>query len=76
MKTENYTLTMNRQEMIRLSQACLHVIFDMKNEMSNDENCPEYRRNVVLPNSIKMWERIMKQVDDQIDAQDAANGIG
>lgn len=75
MKEENYTLTMNRQEMIRLSQACLHVIWDMKDEMNNDKNCPEHHRNVVLPNSIKMWERIMKQVDDQIEAQDVANGI-
>ena len=76
MKTENYTLTKNRQEMIRLSQACLHVIIDMEDEMNNDENCPEYRREVVLPNSIKMWELIRKQVDDQIAAQDTANGIG
>ena len=73
---ENYTLTMNRQEMLRLSQACLHVIHDMKDEMNHSEDCPEYRRTVVLPNSIKMWERIMKEVDDQIDEQDAANGIG
>jgi hypothetical protein len=76
MKTENYTLTMNRQEMIRLSQACLHVIIYMEDEMNNDENCPEYRREVVLPNSIKMWKLIRKQVNDQIAAQDSANGIG
>ena len=66
---ENYTLTMNRLDILRLSQACLHIIFDMQDE-TRDPNCDEYRREHVLPESVAMWRRIMEEVDRQVDAQD------
>ena len=65
---------MNRQDMLRLTQACLALIIDMEDEMKSSD-CTEYRRDHVLPQSVAMWRRIKEEVDRQIDAQDITNGI-
>lgn len=71
MNENEYTIRVNRLEMCKLMQACSSVIWDMRNEMSNDPNCPEYRRSHVLPESIKMWQELHDKVQRQLDCQDA-----
>lgn len=71
---KNYTLNISRSDICKILTACTEVIIAKDTEMRLDENCPEYRRGHVLPESIKMWrelhDEIMKQLDEQDKKQD------
>lgn len=71
MNENEYTIRVNRLEMCRLMQACSNIVMEMKDEMKNDPDCPTYRRERVLPESIKMWQELHDKVQRQLDCQDA-----
>lgn len=67
----NYTLKLNRSDICKLLTACTNIMIDMRTEMEYDEECPEYRRRHVLPESIKMWEKLHDLIETQLDEQDS-----
>lgn len=67
---DTYTLKLNRLDICKLLTACTTIKWGMIEEMNNDPDCPEYRRDHVLPNSIKMWEQLYEQIETQLDEQD------
>lgn len=71
----NYTLNMHRTEVCDLMMACTALIIELENEMKHDETCPQYRREHVLPESIKKWKRLHDMLKEQLDTQDIENGI-
>lgn len=50
--TSNYTLTLDRLEICDLMLACTGIVIDSKMEMERDPNCPQYRMEHVLPETI------------------------
>ena len=74
MLNENdYVIQLNRLEICRVMQACTGIIIGMKNEMRNDPECPQYRREHVLPESIAMWQKLHDKIEKQLDILDALN---
>lgn len=69
--TENYLLTLSRLDICDLMLACTGIIIDAKTEMKSDPDCPEYRREHVLPETIKKWQSLHDLLEKQLDAQDA-----
>ena len=69
--TNEYTITLNRQDISRLLLACTSIIVDSRFEMTNDPKCPEYRKTEVLPATIKMWQKIHDNLEKQLQEQDA-----
>lgn|GEM_PF-4027760 len=72
MKNDNImTLELRRLNVCDLQIALTGLIWDMKREMNNDPECSEYRKTVVLPASIKKWEKLKAEISKQFDEQDA-----
>lgn len=65
------TLELRRLNVCDLQIALTGLIWSMKNEMNNDPECPEYRKTVVLPASIKKWEKLKAEISKQFEEQDA-----
>lgn len=68
---ENYTLNLKRSDICKMLTACTSIWIEMDDEMRNDPDCPEYRREHVLPESIKMWRALHDEIEKQLDEQDA-----
>lgn len=66
--TENMIITVTRSEMIRISQALLHVAMDFRDEIEAPETSEDQRKSCI--SSLQMWEEIRAKVDSQFDAQD------
>lgn len=71
MNTEKYTITLTRLEVCDLLLACTHVKWDAINEMEKDPECPEYRRKVVLPGTVKKWGNLHDKIENQLHGLDA-----
>jgi hypothetical protein len=65
------TLNLRRLNVCDLQLALTGLIGDMKREMNSDPECPKYRKTVVLPASIKKWEKLKAEIAKQFDEQDA-----
>ena len=65
-----YTLKLSRHEICDLLLACTSIKCDAMNEMKNDADCPEYRRNNVLPKTIEKWGNLHDLLEAQLDEQD------
>lgn len=70
MNDDKYILNLDRLHICDLMLACTHIIWDAKDEMANDPNCPEYRREHVLPGTIKKWQDLHDLLEKQLDKQD------
>lgn len=70
MNTEKYTLNLDRLEICDLLLACTHIVCESITEMRNDQECPEYRREHVLPATIEKWKKLHDLVEAQLDEQD------
>lgn len=66
----NYLLSLNRLEVCDLLLACTNIICASREEMLKDPDCPEYRREHVLPETIKKWQALHDKVERQLDRQD------
>lgn len=73
MNEKNYVLSVSRLEVCDLMLACTGIVCDMRTEMLTDPDCPEYRRNHVLPESMKKWQRLHDKLKKQLDILDALN---
>lgn len=67
---ENYKLKLTRSEICDLMMACTSIIADAEYEMKYDTKCPVYRRNHVLPGTIKKWQTLHDKLKKQLDVQD------
>lgn len=65
-----YTLKLNRLELCDLMLACTNIVWQSIDEMKNDPECPEYRREHVLPEAIKKWQALHDEIKAQLEAQD------
>jgi hypothetical protein len=65
------TLNLRRLNVCDLQLALTGLIGDMKREMNSDPECPEYRKTVVLPASIKKWKKLKAEISKQFEEQDA-----
>lgn len=65
-----YTLNLSRRDICDLLMACTGIKWDAIEEMKNDPECPEYRRDHVLPETIKKWEKLHNLLESQLDEQD------
>lgn len=70
MAKETYTLELTRTEICDLLLACTEIKWGAIEEMKNDPDCPEYRRDVVLPGTIKKWQKLHDIIDAQLTEQD------
>lgn len=66
----DYTLNLNRGDICRVMTAITSLVLDMETEMKS-EDCNEYRREHVLPGSIKMWRDLHDEIEKQLDEQDS-----
>ena len=66
----NYTITLTRLELCDLMLACTHIKWDAIDEMNNDQNCPEYRKQHVLPETVKKWSALHDKLDKQLNVID------
>lgn len=66
MNENSYTITLTRLEICDLMLACTSVKWDAIREMQDDVNCPDYRRKVVLPQTVKKWEALHDKVKAQL----------
>lgn len=73
MNEKNYVLSLDRLEVCDLMLACTGIICDARTEMERDPSCPEYRRSVVLPGTIKKWQALHDKLKKQLDILDALN---
>lgn len=64
------TLSLKRLNVLDVNLAITGLIQDMKREMNNDPECSEYRKTVVLPASIKKWEKLKAEISKQFEKQD------
>jgi len=67
---ETMTLNLRRINMCDVMLAITGIVTDMKHEMNNDPACSEYRKTIVLPASIKKWEKLRDEIKRQFEAQD------
>ena len=65
----DYTLNLTRGEICKLMLACTEIWLEMDEEMKSAE-CDEYRKDHVLPESIKMWRELHDKLESQLDEQD------
>lgn len=65
-----YTLNLDRHQICDLLLACTHIICNAREEMEHDPNCPEYRREHVLPGTIKKWKNMHDALAEQLEEQD------
>lgn len=69
----NYIVQLDRLEVCDLLLACTHIAMAAREEMKNDPNCPEYRREHVLPGTIKKWTDLHDKIEKQLNVLDALN---
>lgn len=68
LNAEEYTITMDRGDILRLRQACTAVYWEFRNEAEAEETSEERKR--IAKGSAEMWKRIRDEVDHQIEEQD------
>lgn len=73
--TTNYTITLDRSELCDLMLACTGIVIDARIEMESDPDCPQYRREHVLPGTIKKWQRLRDLIEVQLDQIDKERGM-
>ena len=71
MKENEYILKLSRLEICDIMLACTSIKLSARDEMLNDPDCPEYRRDVVLPGTIKKWEALHDNIERQLNGNDA-----
>ena len=71
MNDSEYIIKLTRLEVCDLMLACTHVKWDAINEMKNDPDCPQYRREVVLPATVAKWGKLHDKVEAQLHGCDA-----
>jgi hypothetical protein len=64
-------LKLKRIDMLDIQVAITGLIWSMKHEMK-DERTDDYRKNVVLPQSIQKWETLKAECVRQFEEQDGA----
>lgn len=70
MNDKIYSLTLSRGEVCDLLLACTCIVSGATLEM-NDPECPEYRREHVLPETIKKWQTLHDKIADELTTLDA-----
>lgn len=70
---KDYVISVNRLEVCDLMLACTEIVIDLRHEMESDPDCPQYRREHVLPDSIKKWQALHDKLERQLDILDALN---
>lgn len=65
-----YRLNLDRREICDLMLACTQIANAARDEMNNDPNCPEYRREHVLPGTVNKWKTLHDLLEKQLDEQD------
>lgn len=71
MNEKTYTITLSRLEVCDILLACSHVKWGAIEEMEKDPDCPEYRRTVVLPDTVKKWGNLHDKIEKQLQGLDA-----
>ena len=67
---EEYVLKLSRLEICDLLIACTEIKWSAKFEKENDPDCPEFRREKVLPETIKKWSALHDKIAYQLDVLD------
>ena len=75
MNEKNYVLSISRLEVCDLMLACTNIVCGAMEEM-HDPNCNEYRRQHVLPGTVKKWQALHDKLEKQLDILDALNFEG
>ena len=70
MDDNKYLLSLDRLQICDLMLACTHIIWASRDEMEKDPDCPAYRREHVLPGTIKKWQALHDLLEKQLDKQD------
>ena len=70
MNEDNYTVTLSRLDICDLLLACTEIKFSALDEMKQ-KDCPEYRRDHVLPGTVAKWQRLHDKLHEQLDILDA-----
>lgn len=70
MDDSKYLLILDRLEICDLMMACTGIVCDARTEMSSDPDCPQYRREHVLPETIKKWQALHDLLEKQLEKQD------
>lgn len=70
MEGSKYLLSLDRLYICDLMLACTHIVWDARHEMASDPDCPQYRREHVLPGTIEKWQALHDLLADQLDRQD------
>jgi len=68
-----YVVSVSRLEICDLMLACTHILCSAREEMTSDPTCSEYRREHVLPGTIKKWQALHDKLKRQLDILDALN---
>lgn len=68
-----YVVSISRLEICDLMLACTHIVCAAREEMTSNLSCPEYRRDHVLPGTIKKWQALHDKLKRQLDILDALN---
>ena len=66
---DKYLLSLDRLHICDLMLACTHIVWDARDEM-RDPECPEYRREHVLPGTVEKWQSLHDLLEKQLDKQD------
>ena len=74
MNSDVYDLELTRIEICDLMLACTSVEFAAKDEMKHPD-CPKYRRECVLPATVKKWAELHDKLKAQLDALDAKGEV-
>ena len=70
MNDRNYFLYLSRSEVCDLLVACTSIVDGAKWEMKSPD-CPEYRRDNVLPSTIQKWQKLHDKLEQQLSLMDA-----
>ena len=71
MMNENaYTLTLSRLEICDLLLSCSMIAIDAEREAASAD-CDDYRKNHVLPGTIKKWRSLHDKLSAQLCTNDA-----
>lgn len=70
MNNNGYFLYLQRGEICDLLIACTSIVSEADREMKDPE-CPEYRREHVLPGTIQKWQKLHDKLFKQLEIMDA-----
>lgn len=74
MNENTYTLQLTRLEICDLMLACTRIFCEAREEMQSPD-CNEYRREKVLPGTVRKWEGLHDKVKRQLEAQDMGSAF-